>query len=259
MCPIEDAAFYHGTDGLGDANLPDKMDQVNVLEGPAAMHLVRLAKEHAGELTVIALGPLTNLAVAIALDDDFADNVKEFVWMGACLAGPGNVTPTAEFNAYADPDALQVCLRHCTMTWASWELCKENVIHFDEWDAITGSSENPVAKFLHTVTELFRKRREDQSNVNLNIGEVICDPIAIVTAFGEVQFSTINQNVSVATDSGPMRGTTTGDMRIFELVKAHPTLREQHIVKYIVPERYENYANLLKEAITSFGSDATHS
>ena len=169
---------------------------------------------------MIALGPLTNLAVAIALDDDVAATVKEFFWMGACLAGAENIAPAAEYNAYADPDALQVCLRHCTIPRASWEL--DNVIPFNELGAITGSREIPVAQFLKKVTEMFRTRREDQANVDLDIGEVICDPIAIATTFGEVEYSAINENDSVATDNLPTRGTTTDDMRIFELDKAHP-------------------------------------
>jgi len=253
VCPQVDAAFYHGKDGLGDAGLPDKLDQVTVLKGPAAMHLTTMAKEHDGELTVIALGPLTNFAVAIALDDAFASRIKEFFWMGGCLMGPGNITATAEFNAYADPDALQVCLRHLKMVWASWELCMENMIPYDEWDSITTSMETPVSQFVTKMTESFRNRRYEQSG----IGEIICDPITIVAAFREVEYTTIDQVVSVARDGGPMRGTTTGDMRINELVKAFPRGSEQNIVKYIVPERYDTYVDLLKEAINSFGCSNT--
>ena len=257
--PTNNASHYHGSDGLGDANLPNPMDHIHVLEGPAAMHLTRLAKEHVGELTLIALGPLTNIAVAIALDDEFCSNLKELVWMGGCLSGPGNITATAEFNAFADPEALQVCLRQpCHMTWASWELCLQNVILWEDWDTITASShDTPVAQFIQHVTNIFRARQQEQILSGLNTGEIICDPIAIVTALGEVEYSTIHQNVSVVTDSGVMRGTTIGDMRINELVKSHPPGAVGSVVKYILPERYHNYTELLKEAITNFGKDTT--
>lgn len=257
--PTNDASHYHGSDGLGNANLPDPMNQIHILEGPAAMHLTRLAKEHVGELTLIALGPLTNVAVAIALDEDFCSNLKELFWMGGCLAGPGNITATAEFNAYADPEALQVCLRqHCQMTWASWELCLQNVISWEEWDTITASScDAPVAQFIHHVTNIFRERRQVQLETGWNSGEIICDPIAIVTALGEVEYSTIHQNVSVVTNSGVMRGTTIGDMRINELLNSRPPGAEESVVKYILPERYDNYTEILKEAITRFGLNTT--
>ncbi|TQL01838.1 nucleoside hydrolase [Cellulomonas sp. SLBN-39] len=73
--------------------------------------LVRLAAEHAGRLTVVAIGPLTNIALAVRRDPAFAANVAELVIMGGSINGAGNVTPAAEYNVYVDPEAADVVLR----------------------------------------------------------------------------------------------------------------------------------------------------
>jgi inosine-uridine nucleoside N-ribohydrolase len=79
---------------------------------PAAELLVRLAASHPGELVVIAIGPMTNLAEAITLDPAFVTNVRELVLMaGSATTYAQNVTVVGDFNAYVDPEALDVVVR----------------------------------------------------------------------------------------------------------------------------------------------------
>jgi inosine-uridine nucleoside N-ribohydrolase/ADP-ribosylglycohydrolase len=83
----------------------------NRAEGAAAF-LVAEAARHAGELVVIAIGPMTNIAEAIQLDPAFAGNVKEFVVMaGSATTYAHNITPVGDFNVYVDPEAMDVLLR----------------------------------------------------------------------------------------------------------------------------------------------------
>src|SRR5262249_59150421 len=70
----------------------------------AAETLVALARAHGERLTLIALGPLTNLALALRLDADALRRTGRVVMMAGAVDVPGNVTPDAEFNAYVDPD-----------------------------------------------------------------------------------------------------------------------------------------------------------
>lgn len=104
---FEDAAYVHGEDGLGGVSLPD---------GPpaapgVAADTIRDALRAAGPagLTLVGLGPATNLALALATEPALAANVAEIVLMTGAWA-EGNVTPAAEFNAWSDPEALAVVL-----------------------------------------------------------------------------------------------------------------------------------------------------
>lgn len=104
---FEDAAYVHGEDGIGGVALPD---------GPPAApgiaaDTIRAALRAAGPagLTLVGLGPATNLALALATEPALAANVAEIVLMTGAWA-EGNVTPAAEFNAWSDPEALAVVL-----------------------------------------------------------------------------------------------------------------------------------------------------
>ncbi|XP_021764759.1 uridine nucleosidase 1-like [Chenopodium quinoa] len=100
------ADFVHGADGLGNIDLlPPKAKKI---EKSAARFLVDKVSEHPGEVYVLALGPLTNLALAIKSDSSFASKVKRIVILGGAFFALGNVNPAAEANIYGDPEAADV-------------------------------------------------------------------------------------------------------------------------------------------------------
>jgi inosine-uridine nucleoside N-ribohydrolase len=105
---IEQAASFdfHGATGLGDERADD--EGVPEQTESAVDALLRLSHEHEGELTVVATGPLTNIAAAVIADPRFAVRLKKLVFMGGTVAEKGNVTPTAEFNIWHDPEAADV-------------------------------------------------------------------------------------------------------------------------------------------------------
>jgi inosine-uridine nucleoside N-ribohydrolase len=100
-----DAAHYHGQNGLGDAQLPESRIELGPDRGPAA--IIRLVRQFPGEVTVVAVGPLTNIAIALNVFPELANQVKRLVIMGGAYTVSGNVTPHAEFNVWADPEAAQ--------------------------------------------------------------------------------------------------------------------------------------------------------
>lgn len=95
--------YVHGPEGFGDMNPVPQIGQ-DAAETAADL-LVRMARENAGQLAIVAIGPLTNIAAAIDLDPDFVGNVAQLVIMGGALDVPGNVTPHAEANIFHDPKA----------------------------------------------------------------------------------------------------------------------------------------------------------
>lgn len=106
--PYHDAADFHGKDGLGGAVLPEPSYEA---EKEAAWDaLYRTAKEYNGELEVVAVGPLTNIATAISKYPELTKLIPRILIMGGAAVG-GNSTPCAEFNIYTDPDAAQAVFR----------------------------------------------------------------------------------------------------------------------------------------------------
>ncbi|WP_329363135.1 nucleoside hydrolase [Streptomyces sp. NBC_00669] len=97
---------FHGPEGLGRQTLPDS--RVRPPAEDAVSALLRLSRRFEGELTVVATGPLTNVAAALVLDPGFARRVRALVFMGGAARVPGNITPVAEFNIWADPDAADI-------------------------------------------------------------------------------------------------------------------------------------------------------
>lgn len=107
--PFTPPQHIHGDEGFG--HLPAQTPTRAASPETAAEMLCRLAREHAGELVVCPIGPITNIALALQSDPDFARNVKQIVLMGGAVDVPGNITPHAEANAYHDPHAMEIVLQ----------------------------------------------------------------------------------------------------------------------------------------------------
>lgn len=101
--------LVHGEDGLGGLDIQSEGE---ICTGHAATHLVTiLAEREHGSITLIAIGPLTNLALAELLSPGILLRTKKILIMGGALRCPGNITPAAEFNFYADPIAAQIVMQ----------------------------------------------------------------------------------------------------------------------------------------------------
>ncbi|OUS39014.1 nucleoside hydrolase [Rhodobacterales bacterium 56_14_T64] len=104
--PFTPSAQVHGDEGFGD--IPAAMPTGHPIDEDAADFLCRTAREHKGELVLCPIGPLTNIALALQRDPEFAQNVARIVIMGGSLNEGGNITPHAEANIYHDPHAADV-------------------------------------------------------------------------------------------------------------------------------------------------------
>ncbi|XP_053397601.1 uncharacterized protein LOC123552077 isoform X2 [Mercenaria mercenaria] len=171
-----EATHYHGNDGLGDADLDTEVTLNGIQKENAVSALLRLVNEYPGEITLVALAPLTNIAVALKQDCNFGKKLKRISIMGGNTQATGRVSPCAEFNFYCDPEAAYVVLdsiqkitvnyyeQNAGLPW-DW---------FDEWietDTLKG-------KFNKAVTKLAVYR---QREVNKNPIYRSCDLNAIAT------------------------------------------------------------------------------
>ncbi|MEM7357993.1 MAG: nucleoside hydrolase [Pseudomonadota bacterium] len=100
--------FVHGKDGMGNLNLSAPKNQPQ--PESAAEFIVRSANEMPGEISLVAIGPLTNIALALRLDPMLPEKIRELVIMGGTVSEPGNVTPLAEANFINDPHAADELL-----------------------------------------------------------------------------------------------------------------------------------------------------
>ncbi len=97
-------AFIHGADGLG--NLPSRVATSNQLDPrSSAQFIVDMARAHPGEITLVAVGPLGNLSLALKLEPQLPTLLKEVILMAGTVLEPGNVSPVAEANVWNDPHA----------------------------------------------------------------------------------------------------------------------------------------------------------
>ncbi|MBI2755290.1 MAG: nucleoside hydrolase [Chloroflexi bacterium] len=106
--PLQTAEFVHGEDGLGNIHWP--MPRRRPSAEPAAQQIVRLAREQPGELVLLAIGPLTNLGLALLLEPELPRLLRRVVVMGGAVYRAGNATADAEANVWHDPEAAELAL-----------------------------------------------------------------------------------------------------------------------------------------------------
>ena len=120
------ATYFHGEDGLGDRGYPPPL--APPAPGHAVTVLIDTIRAHPG-LTLVTLGPLTNVAMALLQAPDLASKVGRCIVMGGAACTVGNVTPAAEYNIWCDPEAARICFRSgMAIEMVGWELCRRAAV-----------------------------------------------------------------------------------------------------------------------------------
>ncbi|MDO4911253.1 MAG: nucleoside hydrolase [Corynebacterium sp.] len=202
MRPWRSAAEVHG-DGGGGLSM-DLSDCAPSTEH-ASDALLRHAYEEKGELSILAIGPLTNIALALAKDRNFPKLVKNLYIMGGSNNGRGNITPNAEYNFYVDPEAARMV----------FEAGFEN-IHVVTWDPITLrdatinregykalGSDTPLSQFFHAVCDTTMEFNE---SVGID-GSTHPDSITLAAMlYPEMVLESTGYHVEIETSSELTRG-----------------------------------------------------
>src|SRR5262245_8171434 len=221
------AASVHGDDGLGDVGFPATSRQIE--REPAAQALVRLAREQPGA-TLIALGPLTNVALALALEPDLPNMLGQTVLMGGAVRGLGNASAVAEFNIYADAEAAAMVFnRGMNPTVLSWEVTVETPILWDQWDHLLDCG--PIGRFFVApmIKTLATRTRE-----RWRPGILMPDPLAMAAVLDPECATSYTATVAVDTGASAARSMTAVDRRVY-VDRPH----NARIIATIDQERFE--------------------
>ena len=148
--PARDAAYVHGRDGFGDTGYAPAARAAEAEH--AALAILRLSHAHAGKLLLVALGPLTNLALALKLDPTLPSRVARCVVMGAAVTAHGNITPAAEFNIAFDPEAAHIVFSAFPrVELADWEAVLAHGFRHDDAERWL-AADSPRARFYAGIS-----------------------------------------------------------------------------------------------------------
>lgn len=196
----------HGNDGIGGA-LQDMKVEIKD-EGFAPDFIIEQAQLHKGELTIILLAPLTNMALAIRKEPRLKDWVKELVIMGGAVSCPGNITPTAEYNMYIDPEAAKIVLHAgIPITLVGLDVTRNTLL--TEAD-ITKMRSSEISEFVKDSTVHYMNRHFELTG---NRACAMHDPLAVGVALDKSLVRTERHFIDVETNSDLCDGQTICDFK----------------------------------------------
>jgi purine nucleosidase len=175
--PALDAAFVHGRDGFGDSGYAPAARTASAEH--AALAILRLSHEHAGRLLLVALGPLTNLALALKLDPTLPQRIARLVVMGGAVTAHGNMTPAAEFNIYFDPEAAHIVFSAFPRTEvADWEAVMAHGFPHAEFEAwLRGDSAR--ARFYDAISRQTRTWASERRGARWHAADALAMALAL--------------------------------------------------------------------------------
>jgi purine nucleosidase len=203
----QSATWFHGRDGLGDHNYPPP--RLSPGESHAVDAMIAAIEANPG-LVVVTLGPLTNLAQALARKPAIASKVDRCVVMGGAPCCEGNVTPAAEYNIWVDPEAARiVLLSGLPVELVGWQTCRgESALNQSDIELVLGF-DNQLARFAVECNSRAREAYKEQTGED---GISLPDPVAMSIALDPTIGTQWSEHyVDVETHSELTRGMTVVD------------------------------------------------
>jgi purine nucleosidase len=196
----------HGDTGLGYARLPEPRTRPTMQHG--SDFLIEKIMSSPGEITLVAIGPLTNVALAIRQEPRIVDAVKELFIMGGAIRYEGNTTALAEFNTYVDPHAAHI-VYHAGMptTLVPLDVTYQCILTPGD---VTRMQEvdSPITKFVADSTRFYMEFHDEYQSIQ---GCVINDPLALALTFAPELCTYQEVPVEVDISGGISMGKTVAD------------------------------------------------
>lgn len=198
----EYASYVHGEGGLGGDLFPDT--GIPSADEHAVDFILDTVRESPGEVSLLCVGPLTNVAMALQREPDLDELVDEVWVMGGAVNALGNVTPAAEYNFWVDPDAARDVMSNLDTYLVDWELSlRRSLLTGDKIDAIT-EADTPYAEFFAEISESVREFTREMNDVD---GTTQPDSLTVAAfAYPELVTETGTYFVDVDDREGMTRG-----------------------------------------------------
>jgi purine nucleosidase len=195
------AQFWHGKNGLADVELPASKCKADARFGPDL--IIELVHKYPHEITLIPVGPLTNIALAVSKDPSIAFLAKDIVIMGGSITG-GNVNGSAEANIYNDPEAAQIVFNAGWMVTMVGSDVGERTLITRKYLADLQSSHGPQSDFIAKIADFYLTRSEKSGYS----GAAMYDPLAVGIALDPTLGTLREMHVDVETKGEFTRGET---------------------------------------------------
>lgn len=210
--PIINAATIHGADGLGGAPRPRHSTAPAGDDAPGYLcDVLREAVATSDPIDILAIGPLTNLALALGRRPEIAAGVGRLTIMGGTVNGRGNITPAAEFNIYADPEAAAIVFAaELDIAMVPWETCAGHFIDGAAVDRLfAGREETSTTRFAKALADHARRVTIDFGHPDIFR---FVDPLAAAVVIDPaIATETLQAAIAVSLAPGLTRGMTVVD------------------------------------------------
>jgi inosine/uridine nucleosidase len=200
---VREASHWHGVDGLGGAELPESL---RTAEPNGVEYLCQRVLQEPGEITLVCTAPLTNLALALQREPRLVECVQKIVLMGGAVRRPGNITPVAEFNVYADPDAAALVFDQAwPITMVGLNVTERVTLTRAERQRMASHSSREAVLLSEVTRHIFDVRRFQSMSLH--------DPLALAIAVQPDLVTTVQRDVHVETRGEHTLGQTVADFR----------------------------------------------
>jgi purine nucleosidase len=206
---LRTAEFVHGQDGMGDIGLPVRGRRP--AEGDAVEVLVdEINRRPGGSVTLVTLGPLTNVARALQRDPSVARRLREIVTMGGTADAVGNITAAAEFNIWVDPEAAKIVFEAgAKLTMVGWDISRKYAV-LDDAEAARLRAVGPLGEFAVGIQAHLTEFVKAETHL---AGFDLPDPIAMAVA--------LDPTIATLVEKLHVRVETTGDITAGQTVVDH--------------------------------------
>ncbi|AXR82765.1 Inosine-uridine preferring nucleoside hydrolase [Natrarchaeobaculum sulfurireducens] len=206
LVDLETAEHIHGEGGI-KGDLPKPGPATRPVDVHGARFIVEQARAHAGDLVLAAIGPLTNVALALAIEPDLPDLLDELVVMGGAAFTRGNVTPLAEANFHSDPHAARRVVRDCSPTVVGLDVTREATLPPSRLETL--EADGPLGRSVREWLTYYEAEYLDRYDIE---SAAIHDALVLAAVADEEMLETEPYSMEVGADDGLARGALVCDV-----------------------------------------------